>query len=203
MTKWGFIGSFSPKLTRDEPAQLVPRKSAGVAVIFRSNKGEEEVLLIRRAERKGDPWSGQVAFPGGMVSPTDRSFEETARRETVEEVGIDLTPRAGVFLGYMRELKVRVREVVVVPSVFRLDVAVAVILSNEVAAYEWVSLGKLASDEARSTYLLHRDGEAIAFPSFVHQGLVIWGLTERILSAIIRNRKDAGNDGVLGDVERY
>ena len=118
MTKGSFLDSLSPRLTGEEPARLVPRESASVAVIFRDFKGEE-VLLIKRAEREGDPWSGQIAFPGGMVSSGDGSFKDTAMRETSEEVGIDLSSDAA-FLGYMRELKARMREVVVVPSVFKL-----------------------------------------------------------------------------------
>ena len=119
MAKESFLDSLSTKLARKVPARLVPKKSAGVAVIFRSSSRQEEVLLIRRAEREGDPWSGQVAFPGGMVSASDKSFEETARRETAEEVGVDLSANAS-FLGYMRELKARMRMVVVVPSVFEM-----------------------------------------------------------------------------------
>ena len=60
----------------------------------------------------------------------------------------------------------------------------------------------LAGKEARSTYTLRRNGAEIAFPSLVHGGLVIWGLTERILSAIIQDEA-AGDDRVLGEVGRY
>lgn len=197
----GFLASLT-SLSREEPAPLLPRQSAGVAVIFRDSGGGEEVLLIRRAEREGDPWSGQVAFPGGMVSASDGSFQETARRETSEELGIDLSSRAAEFLGYMREVKARTREVVVVPSVFKLVAPTAVTPNREVASFEWVPLGSLARNEARSTYLLRRRGAEIAFPSLVHGDLVIWGLTERILSAIIRGTQP-GDDRVLGEVERY
>ena len=198
----GFLIPLAQRLTREEPTQLVPKASAGVAVIFHVLEDDEEVLLIRRAERDGDPWSGQVAFPGGMVNATDGSFEETARRETSEEVGIDLGPKAAAFLGYMRELKARTREVVVVPSVFRLSAPVTVTLNEEAASYEWVPLKGLVRKGARSTYILRRNGVEIAFPSLVHRGLVIWGLTERVLSAIVQDRA-AGDEGVLRNVERY
>ncbi|HVC27550.1 MAG TPA: CoA pyrophosphatase [Nitrososphaerales archaeon] len=201
MARAGFLDSLIQRLTREEPTRLVPRASAGVAVIFRVLRDDEQVLLIRRAEREGDPWSGQVAFPGGMANATDGSFEETASRETSEEVGIDLSSRAAVFLGYMRELKARTREVVVVPSVFKLAASTTVTLNKEVASYEWVPLRSLARKEARSTYLLRREGVGMAFPSLVHRRLVIWGLTERVLSVIIQDRT-AGDD-VLGKVERY
>jgi 8-oxo-dGTP pyrophosphatase MutT (NUDIX family) len=197
-----FLDSLSPKLAREEPTRLDPGASAGVAVIFRRSDEAEEVLLIKRAEREGDPWSGQVAFPGGMVNASDSSFEETARRETAEEVGVDLSSKSAAFMGYMREVKARMREVVVVPSVFKLAAPSAVTLNKEVASYEWVPLRSLASGRARSKYVLRRDGVEIAFPSLVHRGLVIWGLTERILSAIIQD-KSTGDDRVLGDVERY
>jgi 8-oxo-dGTP pyrophosphatase MutT (NUDIX family) len=56
--------------------------------------GEPQVLFIKRATRKGDLWSGHVALPGGNLDPVDKSDEATAIRETVEEVGLDLTTDA-------------------------------------------------------------------------------------------------------------
>ena len=197
MTEGTFIKSLSPNLTKDEPTNLVRRKSAGVAVIFRDLDGGEEVLMIRRAEREGDPWSGEVAFPGGMVSPSDRSLEETARRETAEEVGIDLSGGA-TFLGYMHEMKAGNKDVLVFPSVYRLGAPEAVTLSGEVASYKWAPLRDLAREEARSTYRVRRGGMEIPFPALVHEDFVIWGLTERILSAIIRIPKNTGTDSAPG-----
>jgi 8-oxo-dGTP pyrophosphatase MutT (NUDIX family) len=192
LTKGSFLDSLSPRLTGDVPVRLVPRRSAGVAVIFRDVQDDEEVLLIRRAEREGDPWSGQVAFPGGMVSATDKSFEDTAKREAAEEVGLDLSQGAAEFIGYMRDFKARTREVVVVPSVFKLVASSALTPNGEVTSCEWASLRELAGEEARSSYLIPRSGGEIPFPCIVHRGLVIWGMTERVLSAILRGRKDAG-----------
>ena len=63
---------------------------AAVAMIFREVEDEPEILLIRRADREGDPWSGHIAFPGGRVDPTDISTQATAERETLEEIGLDL-----------------------------------------------------------------------------------------------------------------
>ena len=48
-----------------------------------------EMLFVKRSVYPGDPWSGQVAFPGGKAEP-DETFTETAIRETQEEIGIDL-----------------------------------------------------------------------------------------------------------------
>ena len=196
-----FLDSLSPKLTAEATARLVPRKSASVAVIFRDAQDDEEVLLIRRAEREGDPWSGQVAFPGGMVGPADKTFEDTAKREAAEEVGVDLSNRAAVFRGYMRDFRARTKEVVVVPSVFKLVASSSSQLTpnqEEVASCEWASLGELAGEEARSSYLIPKGGGQIPFPCIVHRGLVIWGMTEKILSVIIRGRTDAAATGLQG-----
>ena len=43
----------------------VPR--AAVAIVLRQGDPGLEFLLIKRAEREGDPWSGQVALPGGHL----------------------------------------------------------------------------------------------------------------------------------------
>ena len=49
------------------------------------------LLFIRRAINPNDPWSGNVAFPGGKQDPDDGDDDErTAMRETQEEVGLDL-----------------------------------------------------------------------------------------------------------------
>ena len=53
-------------------------------------KGDPEVLFIRRASRHGDRWTGHVAFPGGKRDPEDVSDRAAAERETLEEVGLDL-----------------------------------------------------------------------------------------------------------------
>lgn len=59
-----------------------------------------EVLYLRRAEQHGDPWSGQVSFPGGKQDPEDLGDDRrTAIRETLEEISVDLSPPRFVCLG--------------------------------------------------------------------------------------------------------
>jgi 8-oxo-dGTP pyrophosphatase MutT (NUDIX family) len=185
MGELSFLDSLSPRLVRDPLTRMVPKQSAAVAVIFLIEKKREKILLIERAERAGDPWSGQMAFPGGMVDPKDSSFQETAMRETKEEVGVDLSPDSASFLGYMLRLKARTRDVTVVPAVFELNSRPELRPNDEVAACEWVPLTDLAKKDARSTYELKVGGMLVPQPSLVHRGNVIWGLTERIISEIV------------------
>ncbi|KAF8454945.1 hypothetical protein BGX38DRAFT_1170304 [Terfezia claveryi] len=54
----------------------------------RDGSGEPEVLLIKRAARRGDRWTSHVALPGGKRDEGDRGDEEAAVREVREEVGV-------------------------------------------------------------------------------------------------------------------
>ncbi|HUP25138.1 MAG TPA: CoA pyrophosphatase [Thermoanaerobaculia bacterium] len=63
---------------------------AAVAGVLREGGRGAELLLIERVQRPGDPWSGQMALPGGRVQVEDRSPLQTAIRETHEETGLGL-----------------------------------------------------------------------------------------------------------------
>ena len=65
-------------------------KWAAVAMLLRQTQAGPEVFFIRRAEHPRDPWSGHMAFPGGRQHAEDSSLLDTAIRETLEEVGLDL-----------------------------------------------------------------------------------------------------------------
>jgi 8-oxo-dGTP pyrophosphatase MutT (NUDIX family) len=58
-----------------------------------------EVLYIRRSRSKGDRWSSQVAFPGGKKDFEDEDGLYTAKRETWEEIGIDLADEGWLNVG--------------------------------------------------------------------------------------------------------
>ena len=63
---------------------------AAVAIV-RARAPEESILLIRRTERVGDPWSGHWSLPGGRREPEDPDLLHTALRELAEECAILLT----------------------------------------------------------------------------------------------------------------
>lgn len=64
---------------------------AAVAILLSpSASGATSLTLLKRAQRLSDPWSGQVGLPGGRHEPGDPSLLHTARRETLEEIGVDL-----------------------------------------------------------------------------------------------------------------
>ncbi|MEP9389541.1 CoA pyrophosphatase [Mesorhizobium sp. KR9-304] len=78
--------SFNPGHPRvAEPRQL---RDAAVLIPVVDHGTEATVILTKRAE-KLTSHSGQVAFPGGRIDPTDVSPEAAALREAQEEIGLD------------------------------------------------------------------------------------------------------------------
>ena len=163
-------------------------RRAAVALILRAgDNGAPELLFIRRSEYPADPWSGQVAFPGGREEAADPTLVDTAIRETREETGIDLV-RDGTVIGTLDDLRpntVKLPAVIVRPYVVLLNRFEPLVLSDEVALAFWVPLEAFKDAPAwRDTDVLAR-GVQMNRRAFHHQGQVIWGMTERILAQLL------------------
>lgn len=178
------LGRHAPH-RRLEAAQEAGSIQAAVALLLAPGPSSGlDLLLIKRAEHLGDPWSGQMALPGGRRDPGDSDLLATVARETQEEVGIDLHP--DWLLGELDDLRPRtptLPPVVVRPFVFGLTGRLPVHPSSEVALHLWVGLEELASDRNRTeirvpgrdqTYAAYRVGDHL-----------VWGMTERIIMPFI------------------
>lgn len=164
---------------RDEPFF-----EAAVALVLRASRsGAVELLMIERATRADDPWSGQIALPGGRHDTTDASLEYTAVRETLEETALDLA-RAGAVIGALDEIRPRsplLPPVIVRPFVATIAGDVAVAPSDEVASHFWAPLPELfAPSASRETEIFVR-GFRLRRDAIHYKGHVIWGMTEHIL----------------------
>lgn len=163
-------------------------RKAAVALIFRAGEdGSPELLFIKRAEYPGDPWSGQIAFPGGREESGDTSLQETATRETREETGLDLA-REGTVIGVLDDLRprhIRLPAIVVRPYVAVVDRTEPLELSSEVALAFWIPFGALAHAESWREDTVVARGAQINARVFKHQDHVIWGMTERILAQLL------------------
>lgn len=74
-------------LNSDAPSPRALRDAAVLVPLVQQDE-QWHVLFIRRASNKQDRHSGQVAFPGGKMEDYDASHEDTALRETHEEIGV-------------------------------------------------------------------------------------------------------------------
>ena len=164
-----------------------PRRAA-VAVILRAGLGAAlELLLIERAERQGDPWSGHVALPGGRQSLRDAGLQDTVVREALEETGIDLA-NDGAILGTLDELRPRTPSlppIIVTPFVAVVRPEVAVVASDEVAAAFWVPWSFFVAPDARGESIVRVLGADRNVASYVIGRRVVWGMTERILRQLV------------------
>jgi 8-oxo-dGTP pyrophosphatase MutT (NUDIX family) len=167
-----------------------PLRRAAVALILRGTPdgGALEILMIKRADYAGDPWSGHVALPGGRQEPGDLSLEATAIRETREETAIDLAADARI-IGRLDELQPStpaLPALAIAPYVAVLGGDPPMKLSEEVDAAFWVPLATLRDPTAWSDVQIEVRGMRRTFPAFLHDGYVVWGLTERILKQFLR-----------------
>jgi 8-oxo-dGTP pyrophosphatase MutT (NUDIX family) len=146
----------------------------------------DAILLIRRAERPGDPWSGHMALPGGRREPADPDLVGTAVRETFEEVGLTLT-RADL-LGSLDDVIPRtptLPPIAVRPYVFSLSDPPPLVPNPEVAAARWVRLDDLLHPGTHHPVRLEIGGERRVVPAFQLDDAIVWGMTERILTGLV------------------
>jgi 8-oxo-dGTP pyrophosphatase MutT (NUDIX family) len=157
---------------------------AAVALILRESARGLEILFIRRAEHPQDPWSGQMAFPGGRAEPGEEDLRATAVRETAEEIGVDLETSAEC-LGILDEVRAMARlrpvSMTIQPFVFRLRGEIAPALGEEVRSLHWIPLDDLLAAERRSVMDYAQEGTTVQFPCLRVEDVVIWGLTYRML----------------------
>jgi 8-oxo-dGTP pyrophosphatase MutT (NUDIX family) len=173
---------------RERPGAVVvperPARHAAVALVLRAvEAGRLELLMIQRAERVGDPWSGHVALPGGRHEPQDRDLRDTAVRETLEETGIDVDA-VGCILGTLDDLHPRtpvLPPILVRPYVGIVSPDVPILPSEEVAAAFWVPLDELRESARWIETVVPVRGAPLSVTAFQHGEYVVWGMTERLL----------------------
>ena len=145
----------------------------------------DEVLFIERAQRPGDPWSGDMAFPGGFADRGDPDPLATARREVDEELGLGLpSPVRRLPWRWVIHPATR-RPTRVVPYVFRLSDRPDLSPDRrEVADAVWIPLAHLATDRRRRWIAI--GGLWPWRPVvWVWQGRRIWGRTGRMVDDLL------------------
>lgn len=151
---------------------------AATAVIVAPGDGGADIAFIRRSERDGDPWSGHMALPGGRRDRADADLATTARRETLEEVGVELDGH----VARLPDQTGRTSRGLVAAFVHVLDHRPALHPDpREVAEALWIPLKNLVDPAA--TVKVRWTG--IPLPAVDHDGRIIWGLTHRILTSFL------------------
>lgn len=171
------------------PNETAARRGAAVAVVLsrvaRDDPESGELLLVRRATYPGDPWSGHIALPGGRHEPHDATLEDTARRETLEETGIDLSDaRCIAALPDLVPRSVHIPALVIRPYVFAYHGGRDVTLSPELVEAWWHPIAELRRADAWETVEVRAGDTARSVRGYRWREHVIWGITERILAEL-------------------
>lgn len=152
---------------------------AATALVLGDGPHGPGVCFIHRAERAGDRWSGHMALPGGRRDPGDRDLATTARRETLEEVGLQLPAPVGRLADVGGPGRCRQ----VAAFVFLLDEQPPLVPEPcEVQAALWIPLRDLLDPRAA---VRHHWSGLVGFPGIRHGERVIWGLTHRIVAGFV------------------
>ena len=181
------IADIEARLAASEPlchAVTAATRQAAVAVVLREWGEDTEVLFIKRAEKRGDPWSGQMAFPGGHREPDDADLAAAAMRETHEEVGLAIarSQLIGELPAQRPAAYGRRPDMLVAPYVFAIEGDPAFELSHEVAAAVWTRLAPMRTGDNHTQEDRLVGGTPTPFNGYrVRGGHFVWGLTYRVV----------------------
>jgi 8-oxo-dGTP pyrophosphatase MutT (NUDIX family) len=158
---------------------------AAVALVFHQPEGgAPELLFIERARKEGDPWSGQMAFPGGRRDARDADSAATAARETLEEVGLELAAPFGRLDDFSGSRNSRVPPLVVSPYLFEVAERPPLVPNAEVQSTVWIPVPWILHPDANFDYEFQREEFSGTFPAIRYDRYTVWGLTYRILASL-------------------
>ncbi|MCK5880398.1 MAG: CoA pyrophosphatase, partial [Sinobacterium sp.] len=151
---------------------------AGVSIILSEENQQLSFLMMQRAHHEGDPWSGQMAFPGGKQDNSDGNITETALRESLEEMGIHSTDiqrisrLSDILARPYRPLK---KPMVVSPIIFQQVNAFTPVINDEVADWLWLPVSFFQDKSNRKTMTVDKSGFEHELPCYDFKGKRVWG----------------------------
>jgi 8-oxo-dGTP pyrophosphatase MutT (NUDIX family) len=157
-------------------------RRAAVAMILIGAPQAKELLFIRRADYQGEPWSGDVAFPGGGVEAQDADSRATAERETSEEIGLVLPDKA--YLGMLGSIDGAYLPVNITCHLYQLSVRPQLVLNNEVLETFYITLTTLLEPARNQERTFEYRGNHRTHPIIDLDGYCehfLWGISYRLL----------------------
>lgn len=175
-------------LSKRRPREIENRDSryreGAVLVPFLLDQGEYKVLFTKRTDHMEDH-QGQISFPGGSVDEKDRTYQDTALRETYEEVGVH--PEDVTILGRMDDALTMSSNFLVHPFVGYVPYPYAFAVNAREVKRLIVAPLKVflpGSPSSRRDTVEYR-GVAYESRTYHYRGDIIWGATARIMEKLV------------------
>jgi len=155
-------------------------RHAGVLLPLLEEEGICKVLFTKRTERV-EHHKGQISFPGGAVEEEDTSIEETALRETCEEIGV---PEEDV------EVLGRIDDTLTVASNYVVHPVVGLITRIDDLTINKAEVKKIIKAPLRLFHpaisgdkklSVEYEGVIYETPAYEYGEHVIWGATARVM----------------------
>lgn len=154
-----------------------PPRDAAVLVALVRRADHFSILYTERSPLLRSH-SGQVAFPGGKIDPTDAGPADAALREAHEEVALERADAR--VLGYLPAYFTGTNYLIT-PVVAEVTPSHAFIANpDEVKTVFEVPLAMLMREESFGTFRIHRKGTEHTSWQIAHEGQLIWGITANL-----------------------
>lgn len=176
----------APRLRLQYDAQKITAnnpKRAGVLALFYPNEQQETTfLLTQRASYQGTH-SAQISFPGGKLDLNDANLQETALRETHEEVGIH--PKNIEIIRELTDVYIPPSNFLATPFLGYTTKKPTFTLNHEVDQTIEVLVSDLLDEKNITSAILDTSYmKKVEVPCFKIQDFIIWGATAMMLSEI-------------------
>ena len=150
--------------------------NAAVILLLTPIGKDYEILFVKRVERINDPWSGQIAFPGGKIESSDRSLKDTAIREVFEETNIKIKDEN--ILGVLEIIKSEPKtNITILPFIAKTEKKPDIQLNkNELDRFFWIPYERIEGSRGTT------DIGSKKIPAYIFKKDIVWGVTYNILS---------------------
>ena len=148
-------------------------------------KNNQYWLLFMKRANTVEHHKGEVSFPGGAVEKGDKDLEYTAKRETLEEIGVAWKDIE--ILGQLDDVLTITSNFIIHPFIGTVPFPYLFnINKKEVDHLIEIPLQFFLDPSQPSPFTITYKGDSFETPAFVYNGVIIWGATERILENLIR-----------------
>ena len=170
------------KYNQDKITANNPRKAAVLALFYPNKTNKTCFLLTKRASYKGTH-SAQISFPGGKTEESDTDLQETALRETLEEVGVQ--PLSVNIIRQLTAVYIPPSNFLATPFLGFATEKPTFILNYEVEKEIEILLSDLLDDKNISSVTLDTSYmKKTEVPCFKINNNIVWGATGMMLSEI-------------------